>query len=669
MHVVCFIYRPSQVEHKLEVNQMKIPNSVIYTVGDVLGSWYYSHTRLNTLFGGNGFPGDPPAGNCIQKCQEWMKRANDSIGVDPIELLGLVLVEFMNLNLKDNSVWNDGFHRVSEVLAKNGLSFELNGNIVSINPNRSSGPALSSVSFVSRKPTYTRLLQETVPDSSGATNNYPVIVLVTVNDNETQALLDEFLGENKTPRQIIVGGVTYNELGLHGGHRIINTICEMGAVGIGASQQRTRQAIDHWSPCAIIAVGIAFGIDENKQNIGNVLVSTQIQDYELGRLNMDGILTPRGDKPSSADILKNSLRQTDLREQRCQSDWPKVSFGLVLSGQKLVDNIDYRESLKALFPEAIGGEMEGVGLYVSASESKVDWIVVKAICDWGHKKNQVDKDAWQRLAAKNAVRVLKSTLDFGSLYKLEVTHPMGSHVKSTLLGSKAPGNLSSSFPEEHIRLKLGRDNYSFTDVRKLLTKGVLIEKIISDLLAIDFHTIPGVPAHDIGTLQQWQPILQNNLDGWGIVIKGNKEIVGYWHFLALKEIVYKQALDGLIHDGELTLDSVELLIRPGKYHFFFINVAVLLEHRCVAVNRLLYEGFCERLLCFAKQGIFAEDIAANAYTTEGLALCKHLNMEYVKHHHDHGEIYKMHMVPFPNCFEGREDLKNLYRMFGNQSIA
>ena len=39
---------------------MKIPNSVIYVVGDVLGNWYYSHTKLDTLFEGNGFTGAPP---------------------------------------------------------------------------------------------------------------------------------------------------------------------------------------------------------------------------------------------------------------------------------------------------------------------------------------------------------------------------------------------------------------------------------------------------------------------------------------------------------------------------------------------------------------------------------------------------------------------------------
>ena len=135
----------------------------------------------------------------------------------------------------------------------------------------------------------------------------PIIVLVTVNEHETQAVLDAFVAENAAPRQETKGGVTgkvtYNLLGTHGGREIVHTVCEMGAGGIGASQQRTREAIEHWKPKAIIAVGIAFGLNEEKQKIGDVLVSTHIQDYELGRMNENGTLTPRGAKPDSAGAL------------------------------------------------------------------------------------------------------------------------------------------------------------------------------------------------------------------------------------------------------------------------------------------------------------------------------------------------------------------------------
>jgi nucleoside phosphorylase len=258
----------------------------------------------------------------------------------------------------------------------------------------------------------------TAPLRNGQLRELPVVVLVTVNEHETDALLDVF-GEASPPLQQTKEGVTYSFLGVHGGLKIVNTQCEMGAGGIGASQQRTQQAIQHWRPQAVISVGVAFGLDEEKQSIGDVLVSTQIQDYELGRMNHDDVLTPRGDRPSCADALLNRLRVTNSTERRCSKNWPKIQFGLILSGQKLVDNLDYRERLKAMFKEAIGGEMEGTGVYASASAAKTDWIVVKGICDWGHKKNQADKDTCQRLAAKNAAVVLKASLNLCGLYNVQ----------------------------------------------------------------------------------------------------------------------------------------------------------------------------------------------------------------------------------------------------------
>jgi hypothetical protein len=114
--------------------------------------------------------------------------------------------------------------------------------------------------------------------------------------------------------------------------------------------------------------------------------------------------------------LTNRLRQADTAQRRTEVDWPKVRFGLLLSGQKLVDNLDYRNSLRGQFGETIGGEMEAQGIYVSATAAKVDWAIVKSICDWGHAKNNAEKDAWQQTAARNAVRVVKAAIALGPLY-------------------------------------------------------------------------------------------------------------------------------------------------------------------------------------------------------------------------------------------------------------
>ncbi|OHB79644.1 MAG: hypothetical protein A2Z25_00530 [Planctomycetes bacterium RBG_16_55_9] len=121
----------------------RIPNPVIYTVGDVIGSWYYSHTKLNTLFGENGAPGDPPEGNCVRKCQAWLKRVNDDPEINAIDLLGKVLVDFMSRDLHIDPRWKEGYDRIQKVLADNNLAFHPEGKIFSIQAQKRFCVALS----------------------------------------------------------------------------------------------------------------------------------------------------------------------------------------------------------------------------------------------------------------------------------------------------------------------------------------------------------------------------------------------------------------------------------------------------------------------------------------------------------------------------------------------
>src|SRR5205823_11722623 len=135
-------------------------------------------------------------------------------------------------------------------------------------------------------------------------------------------------------------------------------------------------------PSAVFMVGVAFGVDSDKQKIGDVLVSKQILLYEPQRVGTeDGEpkLLPRGSRVDASPRLLSLLRAVDARGGPGD---PIAAFGLILSGEKLVDNVAFRKQLGTLEPEAIGGEMEGAGLYASCQKKKVDWILVKAICDW-----------------------------------------------------------------------------------------------------------------------------------------------------------------------------------------------------------------------------------------------------------------------------------------------
>jgi nucleoside phosphorylase len=235
------------------------------------------------------------------------------------------------------------------------------------------------------------------------------VLFVTVNEHETNALIDVLeQATGEASKRVTIDRRTYRKFGTLNQTRIYHAESEMGSSGPGATQQTVELAIRAIHPGAIVLVGIAFGVNEQKQAIGDILISQQLNLYELRRAGAE--IIPRGDKPHASSRLINFFLGA-------KTSWrgPHVTPGVVLSGDKLVDNIDYRDQLLGFEKEAIGGEMEGAGVYVSSNEHKVDWIVIKAICDWGDGHKAKNKTARQKKAAKAAVQFVLHALQDAQL--------------------------------------------------------------------------------------------------------------------------------------------------------------------------------------------------------------------------------------------------------------
>ena len=234
-------------------------------------------------------------------------------------------------------------------------------------------------------------------------------LLVTMTPVETRAVLDAFQAATGRAAALKLDpGLPCHDLGEVGGSRVVLVQSEMGTSGPGGSLLTVSEAIRALEPAAVIMTGIAFGMDPSRQAIGDILVSENLRPYEHQRVGTAAgqpRVILRSDRPHAATAL---LR----RCKAAQYSWTgaKLRFGLVLSGEKLVDNLAFREELRALEPEALGGEMEGAGLYAACQDAKVDWILVKAICDWADGQKENDRPARQKLAADNAARFVLHVL-------------------------------------------------------------------------------------------------------------------------------------------------------------------------------------------------------------------------------------------------------------------
>ncbi len=285
-------------------------------------------------------------------------------------------------------------------------------------------------------------------------NSIADVLIVTVTKIESRAVIDVFQGiSGQMPEPISIGDRMYHNLGMINGARVFITQSEMGAGGLGSSLLTVHKGIAALSPIAVVMVGIAFGVNPEKQSIGDVLVSRQILEYEPQRVGTEkGILSriPRGDRPHASPWLIDRFRNADLYRDKPSY---KVHFGLILSGEKLVDNLEFRQQLCELEPEAIGGEMEGAGLYVACQDAKVDWILVKSICDWADGHKDKNKDNQQQLAAHNAASFVLQVLQHAPLRQpLHAKHhPLFSLVPQTneFIGRDAEKHTLQSVVNDH----------------------------------------------------------------------------------------------------------------------------------------------------------------------------------------------------------------------------
>jgi nucleoside phosphorylase len=238
------------------------------------------------------------------------------------------------------------------------------------------------------------------------------ILLVTVTGTETNAVLTFAPNGYKS---ITLGRRTYYDLGIINTNRTF--LVRATSPGALEAFSTVKDGIEALTPQAAIMVGIAFGYDKGKQQIGDIMVATQIQDYDLKRVGStatrEQVVRLRGLRvPTSQPLLDRFLNGP----YTIHTSWPNapaIHAGLILSGSSLVDHEEYRDQLRHAAPDAIGGEMEGAGLLKAAieAEQKVDWILVKAISDWADGTKSTDGIEKQRMAAENAARFIFQVIE------------------------------------------------------------------------------------------------------------------------------------------------------------------------------------------------------------------------------------------------------------------
>lgn len=250
------------------------------------------------------------------------------------------------------------------------------------------------------------------------------VLCLVANDNELEAALQAL----KPDYRSIVNGVWcyFGRLTLDSAKTASVMVVKpkkQGAGGADGSQQALNNVSARVRAGLVVSIGVAMGVLEKVQDLGDVLVSTSVISYEVtrGAESSDPSYANRNARHAVDDVL--ALACEEAKPHCSESDATfQVYLGALASGDKLVTEAEQRNHILSLTDpladrgeDVIGGEMEGMGVYSACAAKKLPWVIIKAVCDHGINKNALhsgtgNKASIQQRGTANAFVFLKHLL-------------------------------------------------------------------------------------------------------------------------------------------------------------------------------------------------------------------------------------------------------------------
>lgn len=262
------------------------------------------------------------------------------------------------------------------------------------------------------------------------------ILVLTANSIEEGILLHGLVdvGKEKLDYYLLNDSV-YHVCRLNG-HNIVHM--HASKTGEELTRKTINAASSIFTPDAIILLGICYGVDLDNYELGNVLISSGLKNYRLNFRDSDEndetIFEAEEEEfkcPNNhlISIVSHifSYRQiySSIQEKNRSKVTVQWKMGTILSSNSLMSSKKVKQAVINAFgtvrPRPIGGEMEGGGLLKTkiVEEQSLDrWLVVKGICDWGEKKNSLDKDPKVSEHMKDAIQAMAMVHTWSVFYEM-----------------------------------------------------------------------------------------------------------------------------------------------------------------------------------------------------------------------------------------------------------
>ncbi|CAB4030692.1 5 -methylthioadenosine S-adenosylhomocysteine nucleosidase-like isoform X16 [Paramuricea clavata] len=182
-----------------------------------------------------------------------------------------------------------------------------------------------------------------------------------------------------------------------------------------------RNAAEILNPKVVLFVGICASMERAKAKLGDVVISAKLETYDHKKFKADGTVEYRGTKPDvSRNVARLILNATDGWKPPLKDptslDVEVHNDAVMLSGSDLVNNRERRQELLNSFPDALGLEMDGAGLYAAVYDLGIEWAVIKAVSDFADGSKEKTK-LWQPFASAMAASVVYNMFKYPVVLK------------------------------------------------------------------------------------------------------------------------------------------------------------------------------------------------------------------------------------------------------------
>ncbi|XP_067054319.1 death domain-containing ATP nucleosidase-like isoform X2 [Acropora muricata] len=246
------------------------------------------------------------------------------------------------------------------------------------------------------------------------------ILLLTVKECEFLSCLSYFNPGYYKTYEVDLGFVYLGEMG-NGDVKLKVALikCNEGAAVAQGSTIVVPKAVRALHPKAVICVGYCAGLKEKKVKFGDVIISSKLATYAPTKVTGNGIIE-RGVQVPTSPLLSGILKYADYGwEAPKNSEGLEVKVhkdGLLLSGPEVVSSDKRRMELIKRYPDAIGVEMEGEGLYAAAHDLCIEWVVIKGVSNYAGD-NKSASDPWRPFSSLMAASLVAHILSNANVFQ------------------------------------------------------------------------------------------------------------------------------------------------------------------------------------------------------------------------------------------------------------